>query len=148
MQKKKSLETWLYYFGLFLILPVVGVVILYYTGILVPLLHRLNPCIFHKLTGLYCPGCGGTRATLSLLQGHALISFLYHPIVIYLAVCYLAFMVSQTIARLTKGKGILGFCKNGLRYHDAYVYAGAAVLIGNFLIRNAVYLTTGLTFLE
>lgn len=27
------------------------------------------PCLFHKLTGLLCPGCGGTRAIARLGQG-------------------------------------------------------------------------------
>ena len=27
------------------------------------------PCIFNKLTGLYCPGCGNTRALAALLHG-------------------------------------------------------------------------------
>lgn len=27
------------------------------------------PCIFHKITGLYCAGCGGTRALISLFHG-------------------------------------------------------------------------------
>ena len=26
------------------------------------------PCVYHELSGLYCPGCGITRATFSLLQ--------------------------------------------------------------------------------
>ena len=26
------------------------------------------PCIFHVITGLDCPGCGNTRAVLSLIQ--------------------------------------------------------------------------------
>ncbi len=28
------------------------------------------PCLLHKFTGLYCPGCGSTRALHCLLHGH------------------------------------------------------------------------------
>lgn len=28
------------------------------------------PCIFHALTGLYCPGCGATRAVKALAHGN------------------------------------------------------------------------------
>ena len=30
------------------------------------------PCVFHVLTGLYCPGCGSTRALHQLTHGHLL----------------------------------------------------------------------------
>jgi hypothetical protein len=29
-------------------------------------------CQFHAITGLYCPGCGATRATYQLMHGHLL----------------------------------------------------------------------------
>ena len=38
------------------------------------------PCIFLKLTNLYCPGCGATRCILSLLKGNIKEAFQYNPI--------------------------------------------------------------------
>ncbi len=34
----------------------------------------LPPCLFHKLTGLYCPGCGSTRMLYYLLHGHPILA--------------------------------------------------------------------------
>jgi hypothetical protein len=36
-----------------------------------PSTHGFYPvCLFHKLTGWNCPGCGGTRAAYALLHGN------------------------------------------------------------------------------
>lgn len=37
-------------------------------------------CYFRTHLGLYCPGCGGTRAFFALLGGHFLQSLKYNPI--------------------------------------------------------------------
>jgi hypothetical protein len=34
----------------------------------------LPPCLFYKLTGLYCPGCGSTRMLYWLVHGHPLLA--------------------------------------------------------------------------
>jgi len=40
-----------------------------------PNTHGFYPvCVFHRLTGLNCPGCGGTRAAYQLLHGHFLLA--------------------------------------------------------------------------
>ena len=44
-------------------------------GYFLKLEFNLPPCLFHRLTGLYCPGCGGTRAVRLLFTGHIWKSF-------------------------------------------------------------------------
>lgn len=43
---------------------------------------RLPPCLFHKLTGLYCPGCGATRAIRRCLCGDLVGAFRYNPLLV------------------------------------------------------------------
>ncbi len=41
-----------------------------------PAEHAFYPvCLFHRMTGLDCPGCGGLRATHQLLHGHLAAAF-------------------------------------------------------------------------
>ena len=39
----------------------------------------LIPCIFHLVTEVPCPGCGMTRACLSITHGHFGAAWHYHP---------------------------------------------------------------------
>ena len=70
---------------------IIGVAIVIYA--VDPLQSRLCPsCLFHELTGLWCPGCGSTRALYQLLHGNFLTAFRLNPLVITLLplACYLA----------------------------------------------------------
>jgi hypothetical protein len=42
------------------------------------------PCVFHHVTGLNCPGCGGTRAFFALVHGDLLRSIRYNPMTLLL----------------------------------------------------------------
>ena len=100
------------------------------------------PCIFYMMTGLYCPGCGGTRAVRLLLTGHIWKSFLHHPGVLFAAALYLWFMVSQTIERLSKGK-----LEVGLPYSDRFLYWEIVVILIQCLIKNLVKIFWGIGIL-
>ena len=45
-----------------------------------PARHSTYPfCIFHWITGLQCPGCGGLRAMHHLLHGEVALAFRFNP---------------------------------------------------------------------
>lgn len=59
-----------------------GVAMLY---IFDPTKGRFFPiCVFHALTGLECPGCGGLRAVHQLSHGHIAAAWHYNPFVVAL----------------------------------------------------------------
>jgi Protein of unknown function (DUF2752) len=43
----------------------------------------LLPCPFRTITGLWCPGCGLTRATHQLLHGHVVAALHYNLLVLF-----------------------------------------------------------------
>ena len=45
---------------------------------------RFVRCEFHALTGLWCPGCGATRAARELVHGHIWAAWTYNPLLVTL----------------------------------------------------------------
>ena len=132
-EKVKTDENALYIIGWILIAFLFAAAVAY---ILWPgLFEDLPPCLFHKLTGFYCPGCGGTRAVISLLRGRFLTSFLYHPFVLYTALIGEWFMITQTVERLSKGRMAIG-----LKYRDWYLWVALVLVVINCLVKNVLLL--------
>lgn len=51
-------------YKIFLIVGMIGILYL-----LVFFKYKIGiPCLFHEITGLYCPGCGMTRAIISIIE--------------------------------------------------------------------------------
>src|SRR5699024_11763741 len=78
-------------------------ILLYHTAVAAgihseALAAMMPPCLMRTVLGLYCPGCGGTRAVLLLVEGHPIRSFFYHPVVLYAAVLGGWYLISNTIA--------------------------------------------------
>ena len=62
------------------------------------------PCLFRKITGLQCPGCGNSRAVLALLRldvAEALRYNLLFPVEFF----YLGWVVFHCCRRYLRGKG-------------------------------------------
>ena len=99
-------------------------------------------CLFHLVTGYYCPGCGGTRAVVFLLHGDFLHSLVYHPFVPYAFVLCTWFMISQTIERLSKGR-----LRIGMHFREVFLWIALAIIIINFIVKNAALLFFQIDFM-
>ena len=125
----------------------IGMIFFLLFGIIIILIHFFQvsyqifslPCLFYKITHLYCPGCGGTRSVHSLLDGHLISSARYNPIVPYGVIIYLWYMISNTIENISKHK-----LRIGMKYHDIYLWIGLGILIAFCLFRNFLLLVYGI----
>ena len=82
--------------------------------------QRFMPkCPFHQMTGMHCPGCGGTRAVHALLHGHPLKALRYNAILLPGAVC------AGLVWKYPK-----------LQTNKLFAYTVATVFILFFILRN------------
>lgn len=97
----------LYKLGLLLLIPLVGLFFYLRTDNAVD--HLLNGgyfCAIRRLTGMWCPGCGGTRASFYLARFQILDSIKMNIAVPLGAAMYIIFMLVETSHRLFKTKGL------------------------------------------
>ncbi len=92
-------------------------------GILFYILARTGypvPCLFRKITGLNCPGCGNTRAVLTLLRLD-IVGALSYNLLFPVEFLYLGFVfILSAIAYLKTGK---------LSYHSPAPALDVTVLV-------------------
>ena len=93
-----------------------------------------NRCYFYYNYGVFCPGCGGTRAFESMLYGNFLKSFIYHPIVIMTVFTLLFSEISYLTYFVTRGKIL--FYELGVKHFIAI----DLIFVINFLIKNLIVL--------
>ena len=83
------------------------------------------PCVFNYATGLQCPGCGLTRASLAILRGDIAAAYNFNQLVFYVPL----FLVALYFANRTKHVKLL---------RSILVVTGAMATLGFFLARNNI----------
>jgi hypothetical protein len=79
------------------------------------------PCLFHSLTGLQCPGCGGTRALHQLLHGNVGAAFRLNPLLFVVAAAAPVVALQPALAS-----------------RPWFAWTAAAVLVGWGVLRNLI----------
>lgn len=126
MGRIKTNEDVLYY---------VGIALLVTAGLVIFVLEffdlELWPCFFKAVTGIYCPGCGGTRAVKCMLSGNFLKSLYHQPAILPGTVVFLIFMVTHTIEKIFPQGKI-----KGIKFRMVYVYVFLGLLMLNMIMKN------------
>ncbi len=74
---------------------------------LAEMIGRYMFCPMYAFTGVLCPGCGGTRATLALLRGDLLLSLRCNPSVVCIIVFLLLLYAEKICKTLGKPKKLV-----------------------------------------
>jgi len=95
-------------------------------------------CMFHRTTGLLCPGCGSLRALHHLLHGELGTAFRFNaPVVcgVILALCWFTpLALAHLLARLPRSHAPTLLNRVGIR--PGWLWVGLAVLIVFAIARN------------
>ncbi|HVJ45339.1 MAG TPA: DUF2752 domain-containing protein [Luteolibacter sp.] len=88
-------------------------------------------CLFHRVTGLHCPGCGMTRATYAALHGNFGLAFRMNPVGVILLPIALGVLGIQIIGWV-RGKRLNWFPETTPKL----AWALAILVIVFWILRN------------
>lgn len=101
-------------------------------GIFVEYTGLAIPCLFRRVTGLKCPGCGITGMCIALMQLDFKTAFWCHPM-LFVLLAPLGIVFARSIA---------AYVQEGTwqtkRWQDVILYICIALLIGFSVVRNIV----------
>ena len=92
-------------------------------------------CVFKSISGFPCPGCGGTRALVSLFRGNVVDSFFYNPSVIYAFLAYIHFWFCMYINKHSNIKKI------SIKV-ELYAYIFVGIILIQWIIKIVYILLT------
>ncbi len=65
------------------------------------------PCVFHSLTGLYCPGCGITRMVMSLMNTDIRGAVRYNAAAFFTLPFFVAYFIRHSVLYIKNGEPFL-----------------------------------------
>jgi hypothetical protein len=90
---------------------------------------RFPVCIFHRVTGLWCPGCGLTRGTHALLTGHPIEALGFNVFTPMVAVLVVVMWTSWAVHQYAPSRPVW-------RPSASIVNTAAALLVAYGVLRN------------
>lgn len=132
MKKQQSFNDYVY----ISVLTTILVMIVFYIIYLAIGKPDIFNCLIYDKFGIYCPGCGCTRALVYLFQGDILKSLYYNPTVLYTVIVLIIYISTTTIAKLLKKTD----SKYVLKYNPVLIYIGIFILIGTCIVKNLLKL--------
>jgi len=91
-------------------------------------------CIWNRLTGLYCPGCGTLRAFTALAHFDFGSAFSYNPFLFLLVLPITVYLCTIYIIRAISGRWVPSL----LSSHKSVIPV-AAIITGVWIFRNVFY---------
>jgi hypothetical protein len=96
------------------------------------LLPHVTLCMFERVTGRPCPGCGMTRSMLRLSQGDVVGSLRMHPLGVVLAALFFATFAGTVVGLVRGGDPVVRFLE---RRGAAFVVSLIVLLVGTWIVR-------------
>lgn len=111
--------------------PAIVILLFVFRDSVMSMASFLGGCTFHKLTGLWCPGCGNTRSVNAMLHGHFLLAVRNNISLPFIAVVLLGFYIELVFSLF--GKNIKILTRKAWIWWTILALFGAYFIARNFI---------------